>query len=114
MWTEAEAGVDLAAVWDGTVALSTFENINALTMFHHAESGDVVCGFDRPRDRWGTDPDRLVPHLTRAGLLLPDGTQHDHGIDERQRLLHRMTHTEFGTTLPCADVELGELLAAMY
>ncbi|MFE3206182.1 DUF6461 domain-containing protein [Embleya sp. NPDC059237] len=104
----------LAAVSAGTVALSTFENINALTMFHYADAGDVVCGFDRPQDRWGSDPDRLVPHLTRAGLLLPDGTQPDLGIDERQRLAHRMMHTEFGITLPRRDVEFGELLAAMY
>lgn len=104
----------LAAVSAGTVALSTFENINALTMFHYAQAGDVVCGFDRPPDRWGSDPDRLVPHLTRAGLLLADGTQPDLGIDERQRLLHRIMHTEFGTTLPREDVEHGELLAAMY
>ncbi|MFE2870488.1 DUF6461 domain-containing protein [Embleya sp. NPDC059259] len=104
----------LAAVSTGTTALCTFWNINALTMFHYAQSGVVVCGFDRPRDRRGPDPDRLVPHLTRAGLLLPDGTQPDLGIDERQRFLHRMTHTEFGTTLPREDVEYGELLAAMY
>ncbi|MYS79160.1 DUF6461 domain-containing protein [Embleya scabrispora] len=90
------------------------EFADALTIFHYADSGDVVCGFDRPRDRWGSDPDRLVPHLTRAGLLLPDGIRPDHGIDERQRLTHRMMHAKFGTTLPREDVEHGELLAAMY
>ncbi|GCD96132.1 DUF6461 domain-containing protein [Embleya hyalina] len=110
-------GVDhdvMAAVSTDTVAVSTFRNVNALTRFLHARSGTVTCTFESARRRDGSDPDLLVPHLTRAGLLLPDGDQPDHDIDEHQRRVHRMMYTEFGTTLPRDDVENGELLAAMY
>ncbi|WP_161500941.1 hypothetical protein [Embleya scabrispora] len=55
-----------------------------------------------------------MPHPTRARLPLPNGTQPDLDIDERQRLVHRTEHTEFGTTPPRRDVEHGDLLAAMY
>lgn len=110
-------GIDqdvLAVVSTDTVAMSTYRNVNALTRFLHAQSGEVVCVFESAQVRHGTDPDRLVPHLTRAGLLLPDGDEPDLGIGERQRLIHRMMHTEFGVTLPREDVENGELLAAMH
>ncbi|MYV99936.1 DUF6461 domain-containing protein [Streptomyces sp. SID3343] len=110
-------GIDhdvLAVVSTATVAMSTFRNVNALTQFLYVESGKVVCAFESAQVRDGTDPDRLVPYLTRAGLLLPDGDEPDLGIGERQRLVQRMMHTEFGATLPREDVENGELLAAMY
>ncbi|MGC0418000.1 DUF6461 domain-containing protein [Embleya sp. AB8] len=110
-------GIDsevLAAVSAGTVAMSTYRSINAENLFIYAEFGSLLCGFDTPLDRWGDEPDRLVPQLIQAGLLLPDGADPDRGIGEEQRLTQRMMHTEFGVTLPRADVEHGELLTAMY
>lgn len=61
--------------------------VNAPALVRYAESGNPVCAFEAVHDRRGIDPDRLVPHLTRAGLLLPDGEAPDLGIGEQQRLV---------------------------
>ncbi|MGA4562260.1 DUF6461 domain-containing protein [Uniformispora flossi] len=109
-------GIDeevLAEVSAGTVATSIFRNVNAVTVFSYAESGLVVCQYESPLQRGGSDPDRLVPELIRAGVLFPDGDMPDLGIAEEQRLTLRMMHAEFGVTLPRETVEDGELLAAM-
>jgi hypothetical protein len=104
----------LASVSAGTVAMSTMVSVNAVTVFSYAEAGLLVCRYEAPGHRWGADPDRLVPELTRAGILLPDREPADLGVGEEQRLTLRMMHAEFGLTLPRDPVEHGELLAAMY
>ncbi|WP_436771343.1 DUF6461 domain-containing protein [Yinghuangia sp. YIM S09857] len=103
----------LAAVSTNTVALSTMVNVNAVTVLSYAVAGVLVCQYESPVNRWGSDPDRMVPELTRAGILLPDGAAADLGVGEEQRRTLRMLHAEFGLTLPRDQVEHGELLAAM-
>lgn len=104
----------LASVSVGTVAVSTMVGANAVTVFGYAEAGLLVCQYEAPDHRWGADPDRLVPELTRAGILLPGGEPAELGVGEEQRRTLRMMHAEFGLVLPRDVIEHGELLAAMY
>ncbi|MFE5332217.1 DUF6461 domain-containing protein [Embleya sp. NPDC056575] len=106
-----EDGV-LAAVSAGTEAVLVHSDCNPVAYLIYAEDGEVVCGFeqDAPEDRFGTDPDRLLPHMITAGLLAPDGTAPDDDAPRGCEL--RMAETVFGLALPHHDVVHGPLLAA--
>jgi len=84
--------------------------------FAVAEDGRIVCEFEPglEHERSGTDPDRLLPALRRAGLVLTDGrTPFDHGVDlpdEMERVL-ATAEREFGLDLPRQAVLDGGLSA---
>ncbi|MEW2290547.1 hypothetical protein [Streptomyces sp. NPDC047841] len=57
----------------------------------------------REHERSGTEPDRLLPALRRAGLVLPDGsTPFEHGQDVPDAMLRvlAMVEAEFSLDLP--------------
>lgn len=64
--------------------------------------------------RWletGADPDRLLPALRAAGLVLPDGSDED-APDATERAL-AMAEAEFGLSLPRQAVLDGAPAAAL-
>ncbi|MFC1419091.1 DUF6461 domain-containing protein [Streptacidiphilus cavernicola] len=113
-------GVDVTArlLSSGTVALEWWRTVNADTGFAFAEDGQTVCAFEPglEHERSGTDPDRLLPALRRAGLVLPDGsTPFEHGLDLDGPLLRvlALAEQEFGVDLPRQAVLEGGLTAGV-
>jgi Family of unknown function (DUF6461) len=47
--------------------ISAFWNVNALTEINLAENGEVLVTFEDSTQRFGTDPDRLLPVLRQIG-----------------------------------------------
>jgi hypothetical protein len=54
----------------GGTAASVFWNVNSVSRVGLAEAGELVVGFEGlfPGNRWGADPDRLVPLLRELGF----------------------------------------------
>ncbi|MEV5385706.1 DUF6461 domain-containing protein [Streptomyces sp. NPDC052721] len=80
----------------GTSAVELWRTVNADTGCAFAENGRTICRFEpgREHERAGTEPDRLLPVLRRAGLVLPDGsTPFEHGHDVPVRPLIWMSPT---------------------
>jgi hypothetical protein len=103
----------VAAVSAGTVAVELSRTVNYDTGFAYAEDGRTLCGFEpgMQRHRTGADPDRLLPALRAAGLVLPDGSDED-APDATERAL-AMAEAEFGLSLPRQAVLDGALAAAL-
>ncbi|WP_406300934.1 DUF6461 domain-containing protein [Embleya sp. NBC_00888] len=96
-----------------TEAVLVYGDCNPVAYLIHARDGEIVCGFEAyaPGHRFGTDPDRLLPHMIAAGLLGPDGHPPDDGTQARGCEL-RTAESAFGLDLPHHDVVHGLLLAA--
>jgi hypothetical protein len=95
----------LGALSAGTSAVELWRTVNADTGFAFAEDGRTVCRFEpgREHERSGTAPDRLLPALRGAGLVLPDGsTPFEHGEDLPDAMVRvlAMAESEFGLDLP--------------
>jgi hypothetical protein len=58
----------------GTRIVSHYRNVNAVTLFHWWEDGDLRTTFEWPGRRSGSTPDALIDAMTRAGFDLVDGT----------------------------------------
>jgi hypothetical protein len=94
--------------------------VNSDSGFAFAEDGQIVCAFEPgyEHERSGPDPDRLLPALLHAGLVMPDGrTPFEHGLDfdlgdVRERVL-AMAEREFGLDLPRQAVLHGGLTAGV-
>ncbi|MFC1412867.1 DUF6461 domain-containing protein [Streptacidiphilus sp. N1-12] len=102
----------------GTVAVEWWCTVNRDMRFAFAEDGQVVCEFEpgAEHERSGADPDRLLPALQRAGLVLPDGrTPFEHGIDIDRPLLRvlALAESEFGVDLPRGAVLHSALTAGV-
>jgi hypothetical protein len=108
----------LGALSAGTAAVEVFRTVNADTGFGFGEHGRLVCRFEPglEHERSGADPDRLLPALRRAGLVLPDGTTpFERGIDLPDALprVLAMAEAEFGLDLPRRAVLNGALTAGL-
>ncbi|MFI5967873.1 DUF6461 domain-containing protein [Streptomyces asoensis] len=78
-------------------------------MFSYARDGADVCGFGIGEEvwRWGEQPDLLLPELTAAGVLHPDGEYaRPDGESYRDRDRHTLAliETRFGLCLPRDEV----------
>ncbi|WP_445283533.1 DUF6461 domain-containing protein [Streptomyces sp. DSM 118148] len=108
----------LGALSTGTSAVELWRTVNADTTFAFAEDGWTVCRFEpgREHERSGTAPDRLLPALRGAGLVLPDGsTPFEHGKDIPDAMLRvlAMAESEFGLDLPRRTVLEDALIAGV-
>ncbi|MGW2643106.1 DUF6461 domain-containing protein [Streptomyces sp. NPDC001348] len=102
----------------GTSAVELWRTVNADTGFALAEDGRTVCRFEpgSEHERSGAAPDRLLPALRGAGLVLPDGsTPFEHGEDLPDALLRvlAMAESEFGLDLPQRTVLEDALTAGV-
>ncbi|MGW0831190.1 DUF6461 domain-containing protein [Streptomyces prunicolor] len=76
------------------------------TTVMYARDGRTVCGFGlcEENNRYGDEPDLLLPDLIAAGILNPDGaTYRDPGIDDyadRKRLGLAVFEERLGLSLP--------------
>ena len=69
----------VAAMSVGTEAVSVLRHDYASPAFVYAVDGNVVTRFDPtfPGDRYGTDPDRLVPQMLEVGFTVEDKEDDD-------------------------------------
>jgi len=76
------------------------------TIVMYARDGRTVCGFGlcEENNRYGDEPDLLLPDLVAAGILNPDGQSYRHPrIDDygdRKRLGLAVFEERFGLSLP--------------
>ncbi|MGW3059498.1 DUF6461 domain-containing protein [Streptomyces goshikiensis] len=72
----------------------------------YARDGEYLCGFglDEEGDRWGQQPDLLLPELIAAQVLQPDGSKDASAFDEPYTITYKRTlavfETRFGLSLP--------------
>lgn len=73
----------------GGVLVSAYWNVNALSQFTLAEGGEVAVAFEAlsPGERFGTDPDRLLPWMRQAGYRDDGDEPGGSGEDWRAQLL---------------------------
>lgn len=112
------SGKAVAALSRGTMAVELWRTVNADTYFAFAEQGRTVCCFEPGLEhaRAGSDPDRLLPALRDAGLVLPDGsTPFEHGEDVPEPTMRVLTMVEvrFGLDLPRRTVLTDALTAGV-
>ncbi len=108
----------VGALSAGTTAVELWRTVNYGIHFAFAEDGRVVCEFEPgwEHHRSGTDPDRLLPALRHAGLVLPDGTtpfEHGIDVDDPMLLALALAESEFGLDLPRQAVLDGGLTAGV-
>jgi hypothetical protein len=74
----------VAALSQGTEAISVLRHDYSSPSFEYAVDGTVVVRFDPayPADRHGSDPDRLVPMMREVGFATQDRSDDD-GTDDR-------------------------------
>jgi hypothetical protein len=86
-------------------------------VFSYGLDGKPVCSFGIGEEvwRWGSRPDLLVPELTAAGILRPDGTANalldDAPFRDRDRRTLAVIEEHFGLSLPWELVIVGHLPA---
>ncbi|MEC3996735.1 DUF6461 domain-containing protein [Actinacidiphila sp. DG2A-62] len=102
----------------GARAVELWRTVNGDTGFAFAEDGRTVCRFEpgREHERAGSEPDRLLPALRAAGLVLPDGTTpFEHGEDLPDALprVLALAEAEFGLDLPRQAVLADALTAGL-
>jgi len=90
----------------GTEAVVAAMTAKATKTLSYAKDGEIVCRFDAdtPHIRTGTNPDLLIPHMERAGLMSLE-TQ---DVNTRLAMLF-VAEQAFGLTLPRDPVARGEL-----
>ena len=81
----------MAAASVGTRIVSHYLNVNALTLFHWWEDGDLRTFFEGPRNRSGSTPDALLPTMSRIGYDLGAGEGSDLGIPGMFALAEELT-----------------------
>lgn len=103
----------VAAVSAGTAAVELSRTVNHDTGIAYAEDGRTVCGFEpgMQRHRTGAEPDRLLPAMRAAGLVLPDGSDAD--LPDAIGRALAMAEAEFGLSLPRHAVPDGALTAGL-
>uniref|UniRef100_A0AAU2JJ05 DUF6461 domain-containing protein n=1 Tax=Streptomyces sp. NBC_00049 TaxID=2903617 RepID=A0AAU2JJ05_9ACTN len=85
--------------------------------FDYARDGTYVCGFGLAEegDRWGQQPDLLLPELIAAQVLQPDGDTAAFSPDEPYTTTYKRTlaviETRFGLSLPRTCLAEGRLPA---
>ncbi|MEV5704540.1 DUF6461 domain-containing protein [Actinoallomurus sp. NPDC052274] len=80
----------MATASAGTRIVSHYRNVNALTLFHWWEDGDLRTSFERPRSRSGSTPDALLSAMSRVGYGLgADGS--DPGVPGKFALAEELT-----------------------
>lgn len=106
-----EASHVVAALSQGTEAVSVLRHDYASPSFGYAVDGTLVVGFNPtyPARRHGSDPDRLVPLMREAGFVTDedDDDRFDHTISRSLVLTERLTGV-----LPMFDVLTGPLPSA--
>jgi hypothetical protein len=106
----------LRALSQGTQAVSVYQNVNALRSFNHAVDGEVLVTFEPlfPEQRWGSQPDLLLPQMRAVGLD-PDRQEPPYGeVDTAaMALAERLTGVHLDPTLldgPLRGAEITPLL----
>jgi hypothetical protein len=106
----------LRALSQGTQAASVYQNVNALRSFNYAVDGEVLVTFEPlfPEQRWGSQPDLLLPQMRAVGLD-PDWREPPYGdVDTAAlALAERVTGVHLDPTLldgPLVGAEITPLL----
>jgi hypothetical protein len=103
-----ESSYLVAAMSVGTEAISVLRHDYASPSFGYARDGELITGFDptRPSDRYGTDPDRLLPAMSEAGLAT---AEYERTTSRSLRLAQHLTGT-----LPTFDTLTAPLTSAEF
>lgn len=110
-WTANDSDV-LARLAQETTVVVVLKHPYASSRFVYAVNGEIVTNFDpvTPRQRYGSDPDRLLTEIRRSGInpnREPCGSGRGAGVQELMVLAHRLT----GVTLT-PDIMSAVLLGA--
>jgi hypothetical protein len=114
-WQGSRAEV-LRALSAGGQAVSVYRNVNALGYFSYTVDGQVLVRFELlvPQQRWGSQPDLLLPQMRAVGLD-PDWDEPPYGeIDTMAlALAEQVTGVHLEPALldgPLSGVEIAPLL----